>query len=325
MARSWPVRPTHQHQVGAGHGGLLGHAGAGVLDGGQVPGRVGPPGLAGHAGDRGLEDVDVLDLDRVEHDRQPPGRGHRLRQRLGLLGVAARQGRVRRQDHQQDAGTEQHPTDDVAGVVPAEQHAVQAHGEDDEPDGGVHETTDGGAPHQHQHQHAHDAAEGGDRRRVARREGVGLQQRLGALPVRTLAADPDLEPGGGERGERGDRQRDDGGTPVAAQQHDQRGGDGHDGHAGGTEGQLDPAQQVEEPRPRLDVRHVRAAATGVDVGERPPALGDRERQQGEGREAGETPAEQQGAGAVEHAPQHGRAATHNRGEEPTPAGIAFTT
>ena len=95
------VAAADQHQVGAGDRGGRGHAGAGVLDGRVVPRRRRPAGLGGHRGHDRLELVDVLDLDRVQHDGELALGDEDLGQRLDARRVAARQRVV-------DADPEQH-------------------------------------------------------------------------------------------------------------------------------------------------------------------------------------------------------------------------
>ena len=73
-----------------------------------------------------VELADVLDLHRVEHDREALVGDEDLRQRLLLLGGRAGPGVDDRQPREDDGGGEERAGDDVGGVVPAEQHAVHA-------------------------------------------------------------------------------------------------------------------------------------------------------------------------------------------------------
>ena len=192
-SRTVPSPPQTSDQVGAGDGGRLRHAGAGVRDGRVVPDRQPPARLGGHRVHDLAELLDVLDLRRVEDDGEVAVGGVRRRQGRQQRGVAARQRAVDRQPERHHAHPEQEAADDVRGEVPAEQHPVEADDHDHEPDQRVEQPAHVAAAYQHHHEDDQDPAERRDRRRVPRRERLRREQRLVELPLRPRPADQHLD------------------------------------------------------------------------------------------------------------------------------------
>ena len=300
------VAAADEHQVGAVDRGRLGHAGAGVLDGRVVPPRRQPARLLGDGGDDGLERLDVLDLDRVEDDRQVAVARDGRRQRLGPDRVALRQRGVDPQPEQDHGRTQQGSAHDVGGVVPAQQDAVQADDGGHQHRAGVGRPTQVLAADEHGDQHDHDAREGDGGGGVPGRVGLRRQQVLAQLPLRALAAHEQLDDERRHRGRDHHACGEDGRSAVALDPHGDGERGGHDRHADGAEEHLDPPQGVVEPLVGSGPRRPRGrrVLTLVEADDRAPALDHGDRDQDEQPEQHRGAGELHAAGSVEHGRQY---------------------
>ena len=229
--------------------------------------------------------------------------------------MAARQWAVERQPEQHHGGAEQPAADHVGGVVPPEQHPVEADDEREQHGAGVHRAAEHRLADQHRGDHDQDAGQRGRARRVARREGLGDQLADGVLPGRAGPPVEQLDAGGQQRGREhhpdGEHRR----PPVTAQEQgygDQR---RPDGHPDGPEGDLDRPENRLEPGSSRDPLRGRPTQV-VETVQRGAVQVDQEGEHREQRRADPGPGQGHGAGAVEHGRQYagrpGRTAQRGR-------------